>query len=53
MSQWVAELECELESTHHESQGQAAEETEAQVAELLMVDRTTTAERGLEVAKVR
>ena len=50
---WVAELERELESTRHESQDQAAEVTGARAAELLMAERATTTERGLEATKVR
>ncbi|XP_066354809.1 uncharacterized protein [Miscanthus floridulus] len=53
MVSWqVAELKHHLESTHHESQDRAAEATEAQVAELLAVERVTTAVRGLDTAKV-
>ena len=53
MSWWVTELERELESTHQESQGRAAEVTEARVMELLTAERAIAAERGLEAAKVR
>lgn len=50
---WVAELEHELESTHHESQDWAAEVTGAWVVELLTAERATIVERGLEAVKVR
>ena len=48
----VAELECELESALHESQDQAVEVIKAWVVELLIVERATAVERGLEAAKV-
>ena len=48
----VTELERELESTHRESQDWATEVTRARAVELLAVERATTAERGLEAAKV-
>ena len=47
----MAELEHELESTCRESQDQAAEVSRARAVELLMVERATTAEQGLEAAK--
>ena len=53
MSQWVTELEHELESARRESQGQVVKATEARVVELLVAERATAAERGLEAAKVR
>ena len=46
MSRQVDKLERQLESTRHESQDRAAE-----VVELLMVERATAAEQGLNVAK--
>ena len=52
MSWWVDELECQLESAHSESQDQAARATRAWAAELLMVERATTTERGLDAVKV-
>ena len=48
---WVDELMHKLEFAHRESQDQVAEVTRAQAAELLMVERATTVERGLDVAK--
>ncbi|XP_066337332.1 uncharacterized protein [Miscanthus floridulus] len=53
MSWRVAELEHELESTCHESQGRAAEATEVRATELLVVEWATAADQGLEAAKVR
>ena len=53
MSWWVTELECELEFARRESQGWTAEVTEERAAELLATKQATTAERGLEAAKVR
>ena len=44
----MAELECQLESAHRESQDRVAEVTEVRA-----VEQATTAERGLEVMKVR
>ena len=52
MSRWVAELEHQLESARCESQDRAAEAMGAQAAELLVVEQTTTVERGLDAAKV-
>ena len=49
----MAELERELESARSKSQDQVVEVTEAWEAELLVEERATAAERGLEVAKVR
>ena len=53
-SWWLIELELELELGFacRECQGWAAEAMEARVAELLMVERATVAERGLEAVKV-
>ena len=45
MSQWVNELEHQLESAHHESQDQVA-------VELLAVEQATAPEWGLVAAKV-
>jgi len=53
MSRRVAELERKLVSARRESQDRAAEATEAWVAELLVAERATAAERGLKAAKVR
>ena len=53
VSRRVTKLENELDSTHRESQGRAAEVTKAWVVELLVAERATTAEQGLEVVKVR
>ena len=47
MSRWVTELEHQLESAHCESQDWAAK-----AIELLVVERATVAERGLDAAKV-
>ena len=52
MSWWVDELERQLESTHHESQGKAAEAMGAWAAELLVVEWAAAAERGLDAVKV-
>ena len=52
MSRWVDEHECQLESTHCESQDQAAEATGARAVELLAMKWATTAELGLNIAKV-
>ena len=52
MSLWVGELECQLESTLCESQDWAAKAIGAWVVELLMAERATAAERGLDAAKV-
>ena len=52
MSQRVTELERQLESACHESQDWAAEATEAWAAELLVVERATAVEWGLDAAKV-
>ena len=52
VSQWVTELERQLESARRESQDRAAEATEARVAELLVVEWATATERGLDAAKV-
>ena len=52
MLRWVDELQHQLESAHHESQGRAAEVTGAQAAELLTAERATAAEQGLDAAKV-
>ena len=51
-SRWVDELRHQLESTCHESQDQAAEAIEAWAAKLLMVERATATERGLDTMKV-
>jgi len=51
-SRWVDELRHQLESTHHESQDQAAEATGARATELLAVEWATGAERELNAAKV-
>ena len=48
----MAELESQLESTSHESQHWAAEAIEARAVELLVAERATAAERGLEAVKV-
>ena len=48
MSQWVNDLERQLESAHRESQDRAAEATGAWAVELLVVEQATTAERGLD-----
>ena len=52
MSRQVDKLQRQLESTHRESQDQAARATRAWAAELLMVERATTTERGLDAVKV-
>ena len=52
MSCRVDELEHQLESTHRESLDQAAEATGAWATELLVVERATAAERGLDAVKV-
>ena len=52
MSRWVIELERQLEFTHRESQDWATEVMEARPVELLVVERATAAERGLEAVKV-
>ena len=52
MSQWVDELECQLESAHHESQDRAAEAMGARVAELLVAKWATAAEWGVDAMKV-
>ena len=49
---WVNELECQLESTHRESQDRAVEATGTWAAELLAAEWVTAAERGLDAAKV-
>ena len=49
---WVAKLKRQLESARCESQDWAVETTEARAAELLSVERATTVERGLDMAKV-
>ena len=38
MSWWVDELECQLESTHHESQDRAAKAMGVRAVELLVVE---------------
>ena len=43
----MAELECQLESAHRESQDRVAEVTEVRA-----VEQATTAERGLGAVKV-
>ena len=48
----VTKLEHQLEFARCESQDRAAEAMEARVAELLAVERATTAERGLDTAMV-
>ena len=53
MSWWVAELERQLEFARRESQDRAAEATEVWAAKLLVAERATAAERGLNAAKVR
>ena len=53
MSRWVTKLKHQLESTHCESQDQAAEVTEARAMKLHAVERATATERGLDMAKVR
>ena len=52
MSCWVAELEFQLESAHHESEDWAAKATRAWVAELLVAEGATGTERGLVAKKV-
>ena len=52
MSRQVAELEHQLESTHHESKDQVAKALGAWAVELLAAERATVAERGLAVVKV-
>ena len=41
---WVSELECQLESTRHESQDRAAKAMGAQATELLVVEQATAVE---------
>ena len=50
-SWWVDELRHQLESTHHESQDQAAEAMGARAVELRAVERATAAERELDAVK--
>ena len=52
MSWRVDELERQLDSTRRESQDRVAEAMGAWAAELLAAERATTAERGLDAAKV-
>ena len=52
MSWRVDELERQLESAHHESQDWVAEAMGARAMELLTAERATTAEQGLDAAKV-
>jgi len=52
MSWWVDELKHQLESTYCESQDQAAEVMGAWAAKLLVAERATAAEWGLDAAKV-
>ena len=52
MSQWVDELELQLESTRHKSQDRAAKAMGARAAELLAAEWATAAERGLTIVKV-
>ena len=49
----MAELEHQLESTHRESQDRVVEATAAWAERLRVVERATTAERGLEAVKAR
>ena len=52
MSRRVDELQCQLESTRCKFQDRAAEATGVRASELLMAERATAAERGLDAAKV-
>ena len=49
----MAELERQLESTHRESQDRVVEATAAWAERLRVVERATTAERGLEAVNAR
>ena len=52
MSQRVDEFEDQLESARHESHDRAAEATGARAVELLVAERVTAAEHGLNAVKV-
>ena len=52
MSWWVDELQRQLEFARRESQDWAAKVMGAWAAELLVVERATAAERGLDAMKV-
>ena len=49
----MAELECQLESAHRESQDRAAEVTAVRAEKQRVVERATAAEQGLEAVMAR